>query len=186
MDSPKGDGKSKTRSSIPEKTIKRGEQSVESSVLSTVPISRTDDINTTILDHEDDSDSKVISWSDISENVGFLEKFGKDSSTSSTSSEDTVEQQPKPKAEPSMIRRKIRSANRDDSDSEDENGAPIVKLPRSGSEDDVIDLNHNPFTDEVSKRNGFKVGFSEDRNKKYRRSMEVLCFLITGFAFNCL
>ena len=51
-----------------------------------------------------------------------------------------------------------RSPNRDDSDSEQELES------------------QDPFTESIVKLNGYHVGFAEDRNKKYRRTMEVLRF----------
>ncbi|OAJ36776.1 hypothetical protein BDEG_20911 [Batrachochytrium dendrobatidis JEL423] len=81
-------------------------------------------------------------------------------------------------------RRKKRSPNRDDSDSEEEEtaGSSGNSKSKRGKEnedtgDDQMDNeeddpNYTPFDDEESIRAGFKVGFSEDRNKKYRRTME--------------
>jgi hypothetical protein len=69
-------------------------------------------------------------------------------------------------------RRTKRSPNRDDSDSddEDENGNKIVR-PQQDSDAESAD-SFNPKSDIEFLQTGFKVGFSEDRNKRFRRTME--------------
>ncbi|KAI8925541.1 phosphatase 2C-like domain-containing protein [Entophlyctis helioformis] len=89
-----------------------------------------------------------------------------------------------------LRRRKKRSPNRDYSDSEDDEDdeghgsrdadcmSPESQGDEGGDDDDSDDYdpskdpNYTPYDDEESVRAGFKVGFSEDRNKKYRRTME--------------
>ncbi|KAI8908579.1 phosphatase 2C-like domain-containing protein [Gorgonomyces haynaldii] len=101
---------------------------------------------------EDDEDTPVVSWGQMT-GANFV------SVTDDHSSDDE-----KPKAKP----RQRRSPNRDDSDSDQE--IPV---------EEEIDVNYNPFNDPESIENGFKVGFTEDRNKRYRRSMEdshIICY----------
>ncbi|KAL2919767.1 ATPase [Polyrhizophydium stewartii] len=81
-------------------------------------------------------------------------------------------------------RRKKRSPNRDDSDSDDDDddddSAGAKPKKRAEDDDDALDdgpdpeddPNYTPFDCDEAIRAGFKVGFSEDRNKKYRRTME--------------
>lgn len=66
---------------------------------------------------------------------------------------------------------KKRSPNRDDSDSEDED-EDGNKIPKAVS-DTPDEEGFNPLTDPDFLNSGFKVGFSEDRNKRFRRTMEV-------------
>ncbi|KAJ2998596.1 hypothetical protein HDV02_004411 [Globomyces sp. JEL0801] len=134
-------------------------------VLKPVPDSDTAKTN---LDSESESDMPV-TWSEITKTSILL--------TVSDDQEDNIVE-PSPKKQP----RSKRSPNRDDSDSDDEddNGNKIIK-PK------VEDTEFNPETDHQYLNSGFKVGFAEDRNKKYRRTMEVLIRdLILGFAHNML
>lgn len=143
----------------------------EAETSSTVP-------HSTFLDSgdEEDKDTPVVSWGNMTGTTMLLpvdddeleesdEDMKSESSSQSTTAHNSLV--------PPQVRRKKRSPNRDDSDSEDEDGVKIVKAPEK-EDDDLIDLNFNPFNDPEAIANGFKVGFSEDRNKKYRRTMEVL------------
>jgi hypothetical protein len=75
--------------------------------------------------------------------------------------------------------RSKRSPNRDDSDSEDEDGNKIKKSSDSVDSDEPF----NPETDSEYNLTGLKTGFAEDRNKRYRRTMEVR-YINTGRAYN--
>ena len=64
-----------------------------------------------------------------------------------------------------------RSPNRDDSDSEDDD--ENSKTGKNNNSDDTeSEFSFNIETDEEYHTSGFKVGFSEDRNKRFRRTME--------------
>lgn len=71
-----------------------------------------------------------------------------------------------------------RSPNRDDSDSddEDENGNKLEKKLN-----DVNMDTFDPSTDPLFLASGFKIGFAEDRNKRFRRTMEDAHTIITDF-----
>lgn len=84
--------------------------------------------------------------------------------------------------------RRRRSPNRDDSDSDEDDhdstqkGSDAENLTEEGDpqsqEEGVV------FDDIHSKLAGFKAGWAEDRNKRYRRTMEVtLSLFILNFTF---
>ena len=121
---------------------------------------------------EDDEDIPVASWAQIS-NSKIILPVSDDKDSDEESQEDLPVQNLKVVEQQVIVRgprRQPRSANRDDSDSEDEDGEKIIKSPKP--QDDTIDLLYNPFSTPESLENGFRTGFSEDRNKRYRRSME--------------
>lgn len=72
-----------------------------------------------------------------------------------------------------------RSPNRDDSDSEDEdeNGNKLEKKMKDINVENAFD----PLTDPQFLASGFKIGFAEDRNKRFRRTMEDAHTIITNF-----
>ncbi|KAJ3305078.1 Protein phosphatase 2C 1 [Kappamyces sp. JEL0829] len=67
--------------------------------------------------------------------------------------------------------RSKRSPNRDDSDSEDEDEQGN-KLEKKLKDIEMQDAVFNPAVDAEYLGCGFKVGFAEDRNKRFRRTME--------------
>ncbi|KAJ3313207.1 Protein phosphatase 2C 1 [Boothiomyces sp. JEL0838] len=114
----------------------------------------------TVLDSESETDTPV-SWSTITNSSILL--------TVSDDNDDL----------PKKTQRKSkRSPNRDDSDSEDEDehGNKIVKPAKEEEE------GFNPAVDKDFLESGFKAGFSEDRNKKYRRTMEDSHTILYNFA----
>jgi hypothetical protein len=121
----------------------------------------------TILDSdEEDAAVPVADWGDINPILQSEDGNEEDS-------EEEIEQNTLPETVVvSAVRWTKKSLNRDDSDSEDEDEVNINKSDAKAAEY-IIDANFNPFNDDESILNGFKVGFSEDRNKKYRRTMEV-------------
>ncbi|KAJ1343110.1 hypothetical protein BSLG_002136 [Batrachochytrium salamandrivorans] len=142
---------------------------------------------TTVLDLGDDDALPVASWGSMAKgNVAALVSGNRDDDEDSI---DSAAPAAVPVAASSMTktrRRKKRSPNRDDSDSDDDDdidgnsldGTSKNKRDKEYEEfgddsmDPVDDPNYTPFDDPESVRAGFKVGFSEDRNKKYRRTME--------------
>jgi hypothetical protein len=112
----------------------------------------------TVLDSGSDGDVPI-SWGAMSSTAGILEMSDEnDSEVSSLSS-------------PGKPKRTKRSPNRDDSDSddEDENGNKLEKKL-----EDSQTSTFNPATDVGFLTSGLKAGFSEDRNKRFRRTMEVI------------
>lgn len=77
-----------------------------------------------------------------------------------------------------MATKSKRSPNRDDSDSDDEddNGNKLEKKMKN-----VIVNSFDPSTDPQYLSSGFKIGFAEDRNKRFRRTMEDAHTIITDF-----
>jgi hypothetical protein len=111
----------------------------------------------TVLDSGSESDVPI-SWGAMSSTAGILQMSDEnDSEVSSLSS-------------PGKPKRTKRSPNRDDSDSddEDENGNKLEKKL-----EDSHTSSFNPDTDVEFLKSGLKAGFSEDRNKRFRRTMEV-------------
>jgi hypothetical protein len=115
----------------------------------------------TMLDSESESESPL-NWGSIGKSV--LVCVSDDSVP--------IPVDPLPQAKKSI--RSKRSPNRDDSDSEDEDGNKIKRNIVSDDNQDLFD----PESDTEFKLNGLKVGFAEDRNKRFRRTMEVILFLI--------
>ena len=77
----------------------------------------------------------------------------------------------------SKVNKPRRSPNRDDSDSSDDSKPGRANL----SDDAESNISFNIETDSEFNTVGFKVGFSEDRNKRYRRTMEDAHTINTSF-----
>lgn len=128
----------------------------------------------TFLDSGDDDDRMIptIGWGNMVGTTMLSAELANEDDSDEEYDDDTQSQTSSFIQKNPGLKKKKRSPNRDDSDSEDEDGVKIIKNIEEISEEELIDLNFNPFNDHQSISNGFKVGFSEDRNKKYRRSME--------------
>lgn len=113
----------------------------------------------TVLDSGSDGDVPI-SWGAMSATAGILQMSDENDSEVSAGSS------------PGKSARTRRSPNRDDSDSddEDENGNKLEK--KNGDSD--TSANFDPATDVDFLKSGLRAGFSEDRNKRFRRTMEVI------------
>ena len=141
------------------------------------------------MDLDDDDNTPVATWSRMTDETALAIPFvDEDDDTSLKQDRFDMGDQFNAKTCPitqeigtvkKVRRTKKRSPNRDDSDSdEDDDSNKNLKPPDESEEElpDYTDENYTPFNDQESISSGFKVGFAEDRNKKYRRTMEVSFF----------
>jgi hypothetical protein len=109
----------------------------------------------TVLDSGSEGEVPI-SWGAMSSTAGILQMSDEnDSEVSSLSS-------------PGKPPQTKRSPNRDDSDSEEDENGNLKKQEESG-----MTATFDPVTDVEFLKSGLKAGFAEDRNKRFRRTMEV-------------
>lgn len=127
----------------------------------------------TFLDSDDDNhELPLASWGDMKKNNIHLSAA--DRIEEDDTEDEQIQKENAPQLIPSKVRRKKRSPNRQDSDSDEDSDKKAIDTESPISEGGgIIDVNYNLLEDDEYIKNGFKVGFSEDRNKKFRRSMEV-------------
>ena len=133
------------------------------------------------------TDSTAIPETTLSENMSESELVTLDTEHEMaetiilSSISDDNEEQPLLVTEKRSKPKSRRSPNRDDSDSDDDDDQSGSKLGKNTSLDGESETSFNMETDAEYQNLGFKVGFSEDRNKRYRRTMEDAHTINTAF-----
>lgn len=152
------------------------EEDQNSQSLKQIPLDE-GNIQKTVLDTGSESDEVTGSWGEMSSSGGILQvepTTGELSESASSS------------ASPLKNPKSKRSPNRDDSDSSEDEDDLGNKLEKRLKDVEMTDMGYDPTTDSELLSKGFKVGFAEDRNKRYRRTMEVASTYLIAFRTHIL